>query len=111
MEVVVNGVPVAKRTIPADGQVHEVKVSLPIEQSSWVAIRQFPQLHSNPVNVIVDDQPIRASRNSARWCIEMTELLWKNREKKIADDERADAKGAFDHAIKVLKKIAQESKS
>jgi hypothetical protein len=59
--------------------------------------------------VIVDQKPIRASRESARWCIEMTELLWKNRERNIAEQERAAAKRAFDDAIETLTKIADES--
>ncbi len=108
VEVIVNGLPVATETVPADGRLHQFQLEVPIKQSSWVAIRQFPQLHSNPVQVIVDQQPIRASRASAQWCIEMTELLWKNRERKIAEAERAEAKQAFDQALSVLRGIAAE---
>jgi hypothetical protein len=108
VEVIVNGLPVATRKVAADGRLHKIEVEVPIEQSSWIAVRQFPQLHSNPVNVIVDQQPIRASRASAQWCVEMTELLWKNREGKIVEDERAEAKAAFDHALAVLRSIAAE---
>src|SRR5262249_2978466 len=50
-----------------------------IERSSWVALRHFPQMHTNPVNVIVNDQPIRASRKSAEWCIGTIEQLWRER--------------------------------
>ncbi len=109
VEIIVNGQPVAARKVPADGKIHKIKATIPIERSSWVAVRHFPQLHSNPVNVIVDEKPIRASRESARWCIEMTELLWKNRERNISEQERAAAKRAFDHAIETLAKIADES--
>ncbi len=109
VEIIVNGLAVETRIVPADGKIHKIEVTIPIERSSWVAVRHFPQLHSNPVNVIVDEQPIRASRESARWCIEMTELLWKNRERNIAEHERADAKKAFDEAIETFKKIADES--
>ncbi len=108
VEVIVNGSPVATRDIPADGKPHRVELDVPIRHSSWVAVRQFPQLHSNPVNVIVAGKPIRASEKSARWCIEMTELLWKNRERNIAEDERDEAKQAFDHALQVLRKIAEQ---
>jgi hypothetical protein len=41
--------------------------------------------------------------------MEMTELLWKNRERNIAEGERAEAKQAFDHAIEVLDRIRQEA--
>ncbi|MCG8653005.1 MAG: hypothetical protein MI861_24400, partial [Pirellulales bacterium] len=56
-----------------------------------------------------DDQPIRVSEKSARWCVEMTKLLWKNRRQRISEAERADAKKAFDHALAVLEEIAGEA--
>jgi hypothetical protein len=74
-----------------------------------VALRQFPQLHTNPVNVIVAGRPIRASRESALWCIEMTELLWKNRENRIAPAEREAARRTFQKAIERYRRIAEES--
>jgi hypothetical protein len=39
----------------------------------------------------------------------MTELLWKNRERNIAEGERVEAKQAFDHAIETLKAIRQQA--
>lgn len=109
VEVIVNGHSVAHQMVVADGQPHPIEIEVPIEQSSWVAIRHFPQLHSNPVNVIVGDAPIRASKSSARWCVEMTQLLWKNREKRIRPAEREAAKQAFDQAIETFIKIADDS--
>jgi hypothetical protein len=109
VEIVVNGVPVASQEIAADGKMHDLKFDVPIAKSSWVALRQFPQLHTNPVNVIVADQPIRASRDSARWCVEAIDLLWKNREKNIKPEERADAKAAFDRAREKYRQIAEEA--
>ena len=43
------------------------------------ALRQFPQLHTNPLNVQIGDAPIRASRRSALWCIETIERLREQR--------------------------------
>ena len=111
VEVIVNGRVVSTHRIPADGQVHSIDAEIPIDESSWVAIRQFPQLHSNPVNVQIAGKPIRASSDSARWCVEMTKLLWQNRERNISESERPDAKAAFDHAIAVLQQIGDESVS
>ncbi len=108
VEIVVNGEPRFTKIVPADGNLHRIEANIPIDESSWVAVRHFPQLHSNPVNVTIDGEPIRASEASARWCIEMTELLWKNRQSRIAEHERAEAKAAFDHAIDVLGEIARE---
>ncbi|MCB1124086.1 MAG: hypothetical protein KJT03_21225, partial [Verrucomicrobiae bacterium] len=109
LELVVNGQSVASETVPADGKIHELAFSVPIGQSSWIALRHFPQLHTNPVNVIVAKKPIRASRQSALWCIETIKQLWRARENKIADHEKAAARAAFDRAIQVYERIAEEA--
>ncbi|WP_372897506.1 CehA/McbA family metallohydrolase [Stieleria sp.] len=109
VEIIVNGNVVDSREIPADGQIHDLHFRIPIKQSSWVALRQFPQLHTNPVNVIVAGKPIRASRASARWCEETIHLLWKNRERFIAEDERPEARETYDRAIETYRKIAAET--
>jgi hypothetical protein len=108
IEIVVNGQSVAKQEIPADGQIHDLAFDVPIARSSWVALRHFPQLHTNPVNVLVADQPIRASRRSAQWCVEVIDLLWKNRERAIAPAERPAARAAFDRALVRYRQIASE---
>jgi hypothetical protein len=109
VEIVVNGAAVASQKVPADGNVHAVRFEVPIERSSWVALRQFPQLHTNPVNVIVDGKPIRASRDSARWCAAAVRQLWTARNKMIAEAERDAAKAAYDEAIARFDAIAAES--
>ena len=111
IELIVNGEVVSTHRVPADGKTQVLEATVPIEKSSWVAIRQFPQLHSNPVSVIVSEKPIRASSDSARWCIEMTELLWHNRERKIAEHEREAAKAAFEQALGVLLGIKREAQT
>jgi hypothetical protein len=108
VEVVVNGRPVASKEVPADGREHALSFEIPIPQSSWVAIRQFPQLHTNPVNVIVGGKPIRASRRSALWSIGCIEQLWRLRGQGIAAPERDEAKKTFDWAIEQYRKIAVE---
>src|SRR5262245_2700113 len=79
VEVIVNGQVAASKEVPADDQEHELTFSIPIERSSWVALRQFPQMHTNPVNVLVAGAPIRPSRKSALWCIGTIEQLWRER--------------------------------
>ena len=108
IEIVVNGEVAYQQKIVADGKTHEITADIPIKESSWVALRQFPQLHTNPVNVIVDDRPIRASAKSARWCIETIKLLWTNRQRFISVDERPAAKATYDRAIKIYERIAEE---
>jgi len=108
VEVVVNGEPVASREVEADGIVHDLQFDVPIRQSSWVALRHFPQMHTNPVNVIVSGQPIRASRASAQWCLDVIDLLWKNRQSRIAEEERETAEAAYERAKERYRKIKRE---
>ncbi|WP_145211725.1 CehA/McbA family metallohydrolase [Gimesia alba] len=109
IEIVQNGQVVAKQTVPADGKIHQLRFNVPVERSSWIALRQFPQLHTNPVNVIVDQKPIRASRESALWCAETIKLLWKNRNKIIAAQERLEAEQTYQRAIRTYLQRAKEA--
>ncbi|HBJ85779.1 MAG TPA: hypothetical protein DDZ88_18280 [Verrucomicrobiales bacterium] len=109
VELVVNGIVAATREVPADDQLHEVTFAVEIPRSSWVAVRHFPQLHTNPVNVIIADQPIRASRQSALWCIACIDQLWHVREKNIAPAERDEAKRTFEAAKEIYRRIAAEA--
>ncbi len=110
VEIVVNGTVVDQQIVAADGQIHALKFTVPIERSSWIALRQFPQLHTNPVNVIVQGKPIRASAASARWCQETIDLLWQNRREFIAESERDEARKTYDRAIAKYRAIAAEAR-
>jgi hypothetical protein len=72
-------------------------------------VRHFPQMHTNPVGVIVQDKPIRASRKSALWAIGTIEQLWRVRAGVIAAEERVEAERVFQWAIHRYQKIAEES--
>ncbi|MCB1275322.1 CehA/McbA family metallohydrolase [Prosthecobacter sp.] len=109
VELIVNGRPVATREVIADDQVHDLTFNVDIPHSSWVAVRQFPQLHTNPVNVIVAGKPIRASKQSAQWCAACIEQLWRVRKRNIAPAEREEAKRTFDKAIAIYRRIAAEA--
>src|SRR5262249_43966618 len=95
--------------VPADGREHVVEFSVPVERSSWIALRQFPQLHTNPVNVLVAGQPIRASRDSALWALGCVDQLWRIRGSRIAAKDRAHAERAYDEARAIYRRIADES--
>ncbi|HEV3486975.1 MAG TPA: CehA/McbA family metallohydrolase, partial [Vicinamibacterales bacterium] len=110
VEVVVNGGVAATREVPADGGQHAIEVTVPIERSSWVAVRQFPQLHTNPVNVIVAGKPIRASRESALWALACVDQLWRVRARRIAPAERLDAERAYEEARATYRRIAEEAR-
>lgn len=108
VEIIMNGKVIGSKKVPADGAIHDVKFEVPVERSSWIALRHFPQLHTNPVNVIVAGKPIRASRSSAGWCEQTIELLWKNREQNISPAERDEARQTFDRAKTKYREIAAQ---
>ena len=111
VEAVVNGQVVYATDVPADDQLHDLVFNVPVAESSWVALRQFPQLHTNPVNVILNLKPIRASRRSALWAIACIEQLWRVRARRIAPAERAEAEQAYEAAKAIYRQIAAESPS
>jgi hypothetical protein len=109
VEVVANGRVLATAEVPADGAIHDLEFRVEAKASSWIALRHFPQLHTNPVNVMVGGGPIRASRDSARWCAATIEQLWTARNKSIPESERPAARAAFDEALVKYRQIAAES--
>ncbi len=109
VEIVVNGKAVASQYVPADGKAHDLKFDVKVDRSSWVTLRHFPQLHTNPVNVMIAGKPIRASRDSALYCAEAVKRLWKNRSKRISEPEKAEAEKAYQRAIKTYEKRAAEA--
>ncbi len=98
VEVLVNGRVAGKMNLLADGTLHDVKFEVPIEHSSWVALRILPSSHTNPIWVTVGGQPVRTSRASAEWCLKGVERCWQNKERFIAKAELEDAKAAYAHA-------------
>lgn len=109
VELIVNGQVAAVQEVPADDRIHELRFRVKIERSSWVALRQFPQLHTNPVTVRVGGKPVRASRRSAQWCIGAIEHLWRNRERMIAVEEREEARQTFARVLEQYRRIAAEA--
>ena len=109
VEVIINGRSAASARVPADGKTHPLRFRIPITRGSWVALRQFPQLHTNPVNVLIGGKPVRASRRSALWCVETIERLREQRRSAIREPERAAAMRAYDEAVEMYRRIASES--
>lgn len=108
MEVVVNGKPVANRIIEADGSLIDFTQTIPIERSSWVALRILRSGHSAPIYVKVADKPIRASKRSARWCLDCLDVLWREKAYRIRDAERNAALAAYQYARGIYKRILGE---
>jgi hypothetical protein len=108
VEVVVNGYPVARTEIVADGREQDVAFEVDIARSSWVALRILPSSHTNPIFVLVADKPVRASRRSVEWCLKGVDQCWSQKERFIRPAELADAKAAYAHAREEYRRRLQE---
>lgn len=109
VEVIVNGQVAAKQELLADGTVKPLKFDVPLERSSWIAVRILPSVHTNPVFVEIGDKPIRASRKSAEWCRKAVDVCWSQKQGRIRPAEREAAKTAYDQAARYYEQAIQES--
>ncbi len=107
VELIVNGDAVARREIIADGSPRHLEFNLPVNESSWVAIRILPSMHSNPIFIRVGGQPIRANRRSAQWCLDAVDVCWKEKRKRIRPEEMETAKRAYDEAKEKYRQILE----
>ena len=98
VEVVVNGHSVAKQEIEADGQLRDIAFTVPIERSSWVALRVLPSSHTNPIWVTVDGKPVRASKRSAQWLRQAVDVCYKSKIGRVRLEEQGELGRAYDHA-------------
>ncbi|HEX8878957.1 MAG TPA: CehA/McbA family metallohydrolase, partial [Candidatus Acidoferrum sp.] len=57
VELVMNGKPIARKEILADGTIQDVSFDVPVERSSWLAVRVLGSSHTNPIFVLVDGKP------------------------------------------------------
>jgi hypothetical protein len=109
VEVVVNGVAVAKKEVEADGKEHLVSFMVPIKTSAWVALRILPSSHTNPVFVVVDGKPTRASKRSAQWCLDGIDRCWEQKRKRMSAKEIPEGKKAYDQARAAYRNILAEA--
>jgi N-methylcarbamate hydrolase len=108
VEVVVNGQPVARKAVAANGELREFSVDVTLQRSSWVALRILPSGHTHPIFVRVAGKPVRASRRSAQWCLDCIDALWREKSPHIAATEKKDAEAAYEQARVVYRRIALE---
>jgi len=108
VELVVNGYPVAKQDLKADGTERELTFEADVAKSSWVAVRVFPNAHTNPFFVVVDGKPIRTSKASAEWCLRGVDQCWSMKKGTYKADEMKQAEADYDHARKAYAKIKEE---
>jgi hypothetical protein len=109
VEVIVNGIAVARREIDAVGSLEDLSFDVPIKQSSWVALRVLPSSHTNPVWVTVGGKPVRASRQSAQWLREAVDVCYRAKVNRVRLEERGEMERAYDHARNEYKRLINES--
>jgi len=108
VELIMNGYPVAKQKIVADGTLRDLTFDAKIERSSWVAVRILPTSHTTPIWVQVGDKPVRASKRSAEWCLKGVDQCWSQKQRFIKADEMEQAKQDYEHARQAYRKILGE---
>ena len=111
VELIVNGQSVESKEMLADGSIQNIVWDVNIKESSWVAVRILPSVHTNPIFVEVGGQPIRASRKSAQWCRKAVDVCWSSKKNQIRESEKAAAKTAYDQAAEIYDEIIDESKT
>jgi hypothetical protein len=109
VELIVNGVPVEKKEISADGMWQDIKFTYPVTKSSWVAIRVYQSSHTNPIFVIVDGKPI-VEKKSVQWCRDAVDQCWKMKKEQFRSEEMAAAQQGYDHARKVYDEILMKAR-
>lgn len=109
VEVIVNGQPVARKNILADGALREVNFDVPVERSSWVALRILPSSHTNPIFITVGGNPIRASRKSAEWLLRAVDQCWSQKAAMISVRDRPEAEKAYEYARQAYRLIITET--
>jgi len=108
LELVVNGQPVARQEIVADGVLRPVSFDYNIDRSSWIALRILPSSHTNPIFALVGDKPIR-SKTSAEWCLRAVDQCWQQKEPRIRIEERGEAQRAYEFAREAYRQRIRES--
>jgi hypothetical protein len=109
VEIIVDGKPVARKTIVADGQTRDLQFDVPIQRSGWIAARILPSSHTNPVFVIVSGKPMQPLRASAEWCLAAVNQCWTQKARRISAQELPAAREAYDHAREVYGKLIEKS--
>jgi hypothetical protein len=109
VELIVNGLPVVRREVEADGAISDISFAVPVKKSCWIALRVLPSAHTNPIFVLVGDKPVRASRKSAEWCLKSVDQCWSQKERAIRASQKDEAKKAYDVARAAYRKIRDES--
>jgi hypothetical protein len=109
VELIVNGEVAATKPILADGNLQDISFDVSVAKSSWVALRILPSSHTNTIFVMLNNKPIRASRQSAEWCVKAVDQCWSQKEGQISAREKPEAQKAYQAAKVAYSKILSET--
>lgn len=109
VEVIINGRSVARQEIEADGQLRDIAFTVPVERSSWIALRVLPSSHTNPIWVTVAGDPVRASKRSAQWLREAVDVCYRSKIGRVRLNEQGELGRAYDHARTTYDRLIVES--
>ncbi|MBI3262396.1 MAG: hypothetical protein HYZ58_04510, partial [Acidobacteria bacterium] len=93
------------------GVLHDVAFDIPVDRSSWIALRILGSAHTNPMFLLVGDRPIRASKRSAEWCLKAVDQCWSQKSGRMRAAEREAARQAYEHARGRYRQILSESET
>lgn len=108
VELVVNGVAVEGRIVPADGVLRPIGFTFTPDKSCWVALRIADAAHSNPIWIEIGGKPVRVAA-SATWCADGVERCWVQKGTRIRASEHAEAKAMYDRARDTYRARAAEA--
>lgn len=108
VELIVNGVVVESRAMPADEALRPIAFTFTPRQSCWVALRIAEAAHTNPIWITIADNPVRVAA-SAKWCAEGVARCWAQKGSRIRAAEHAAAQAMYDRAAAAYLKRAGEA--
>jgi hypothetical protein len=111
VELIVNGYPVARQDVVADGVERTLTFDYAVPHSSWIALRITASAHTNPMFALVNGEPIRASRRSAQWCRDAVDRCWEMKSPRFRPEELKAARAAYDHARDAYATILREAEA
>jgi hypothetical protein len=111
VEVVVNGRVAASKPALANGREQTLAFKVPLSQSSWIALRLMGAAHTNPVFVLVDKMPVRASRASVEWSLRSLEEVYQANNTRWKTNDYLEARAAYEYSYAIYQKILAETTS
>lgn len=107
-ELIFNGEVVERKEVIANGAWNKLAFQFPVRRSGWLALRVLPSSHTNPVFVMVGEQPVQV-RESAEWCRRAVDQCWKMKKDRINPDEQKLAAEIYQKARDQYERIAAEA--